>query len=124
MLFLKKKKKKNPQLLFLQNKKESQNVNENSLFLEKKNIEEERKRRNKDNGEINKSEGMCGFADESSNQKKKKKKGREKIRITIQNPREENIRMCGYKTTHMLKGLILIPKIPHILGQEEKPMTQ
>ena len=65
--------------------------------MEKKNIEEERKRRNKDKGEINRSKGMCGFAEESNNKKKKKKrekKGRENIGNTIQNPpqkREENI---------------------------------
>ena len=97
------------------------------MFLEKKNIEEERKRRNKDKGEINRSEGMCRFAEESNNEKRSEKKGRENMGITIQNPpqkREENICMCGCKTTHMFRGLMLIPKISHILSQEVKPKTQ
>ena len=54
--------------------------------MEKKNIEEERKRRNKDKGEINRSDGMCGFAEESNNEKRREKKGRENMGITIQNP--------------------------------------
>ena len=57
----------------------------------------------------------------------KRKEGRENMGITIQNPpqkREENICMCGCKTTHMFKGLMLISKISHILGQEVKPKTQ
>ena len=50
MLFLKKKKKKKEKNFF--------------FFGEKKNIKEERKRRKKNKGEINRSEGMCGFAEE------------------------------------------------------------
>ena len=78
------------------------------MFLEKKNIEEERKRRNKDKGEINRNEGMCGFAEESIIKKRREKKGRENIGITIQNSpqkREENIHMCGCKITHMLTNV-------------------
>ena len=45
------------EMLFLKKK--------NFFFLgDKKNIEEERKRRKKNKGEINRSEGMCGFAEE------------------------------------------------------------
>ena len=70
----------------------------------------------------------CVGLPRSDNEKRREKKGRKrKYGIAIQNPpqkREENICMCGCKTTHMFKGLMLISKISHILGQEVKPKTQ
>ena len=55
-------------------------------FRKRKTLKKRETRRNKDKGEINRSDGMCGFEEESNNEKRREKKGRENMGITIQNP--------------------------------------